>query len=530
MNNYRKEVAEVEQLFKSDPLAQAIGEGTVHIAKALPPAAEEWTQPVPFNDVALPPFPAHCLPDTVCRYVRAVSEAVQVSVDMTAVSALSVASLCVQKKYRIQGKPDWSEPLNIFACVTAPPAERKSAVSEKMTRPILSYERQENERLQYDRDMRESQRNIVSREIKILEEKAAKGTANVTDVAAKRNELSTLDEIKPVRLWTDDATPEAVVSLMVDNGGRTAVISAEGGLFEIMAGRYSNSINIDVYLKAHAGDAIRVDRKGRPSEYVNRPAMAMLLFIQPVVLEGLMQNDAFRGRGLLARFLYALPVSRVGRRAFETVPIPEETEKAFHAMLHGLLDIPMPEQEHVIRLSSEAYALSAGFADVLEPRLIDDLEAISDWAGKLHGAVLRVAGILHTMEHGRDAAAHEVSGRVMQNAILIGGYFLEHAKAAYSLMGADARVQDAKYILRQISKNQQNTIARRTLLRLCRRFKTVEAMDGGLSLLVEHDYIRPTQQDYSGTGRKPDTLYKVKPQVYVTNVTDVTEPSGEVIL
>jgi replicative DNA helicase len=37
-----------------------------------------------------------------------------------------------------------------------------------------------------------------------------------------------------------------------------------------MAGRYNQQVgpNLGVYLKGHAGDLLRVDRRGRPPEYV----------------------------------------------------------------------------------------------------------------------------------------------------------------------------------------------------------------------------------------------------------------------
>src|SRR3954465_13344295 len=59
------------------------------------------------------------------------------------------------------------------------------------------------------------------------------------------------------RLLADDATPEAIVSLLANHGGRIAVVSAEGGLLDTLAGgRYSKTPNIEPLLKGHAGDRI----------------------------------------------------------------------------------------------------------------------------------------------------------------------------------------------------------------------------------------------------------------------------------
>ena len=80
-----------------------------------------------------------------------------------------------------------------------------------------------------------------------------------------------------------------------------SIISAEGGVFDIFAGQYNKSgTNIDIVLKAHAGDSIRVDRIGRESERVDNPCLTMVISLQDRVVTELFTNDQFRGRGLVA--------------------------------------------------------------------------------------------------------------------------------------------------------------------------------------------------------------------------------------
>ena len=83
-------------------------------------------------------------------------------------------------------------------------------------------------------------------------------------------------------------------------------------------------VSIDTVLKAYSGDPIRVDRKGREAECLDAPALTMLLSAQESVLEGMLNNDAFRGRGLTGRFLYSKPNSMMGHRPFDTPPIQKE--------------------------------------------------------------------------------------------------------------------------------------------------------------------------------------------------------------
>ena len=473
-----------------------------------------WEKPIPFHEITLPSFPTDALPEIVRNYVLAVSETTQTSPDMAATASLPVLALAVQGKYRILGKADWIEPLNIYANFVASPAERKSAVMHFMTEGIVKYECTENEKA--DSLIIESQmkHSILEKEKRMLEDAAAKGKIPFNDVALKAKEISEFVELKPLKLFVDDITSEKLSSVLADNNGRMGIISAEGGIFDILSGMYSKTVNIDVFLKAHSGDTLRVDRVGRGSENIKQPTLTVLLAVQPSVLNGLMSNNVFRGRGLTARFLYSIPVSMVGTRKFETTPIPKETAERFHSLIRKLLDTK-PAEAQLLTLSTDAYNVLSDFANALEPRLADDLSDIADWCGKLSGAILRIAGILHIVKNRTDPAGQEVDAETLKAAIKIGEYFLEHAKAAYLLMGADPIVKDCEYILKQLKKSQAVELPRRDIMRLCRKFKTVDEMLPALNRLVEYSYMQEKQPlPQMGAGRPTDISYLINPMIY----------------
>lgn len=506
----------------------------VREAKPVQPAGTqepEWEAPIAFNQERLPEFPVDCLPGVLRDYVFAVAEAVQVPPDMAAVAGLSVCALCVQGKFRIQGKADWYEPLNLYTAIVALPGERKSAVCGLMAAPVLRFEEEHNEAIRPRLEEHKTRCTVLTKRIKALEELASKPSTKAKPIGDeealrrifdKQKELAELEKDAPeeLRLWTDDATPEATASLMAAQGGRLSVISAEGGIFDMLDGRYSGGVNVDLHLKAHAGDTVRVDRKGRPPEYIEAPALTMLLFVQPQILEGLMGNSVFRGRGLVGRFLYSIPVSKVGARVYDTVPIPETVKVGYDDLIRGLLSIQEPWGDSIIRLSAEAEGLSRVFACELEPRLAGDLEGMADWAGKLHGAVLRVAGVTHCIEHGEKSSDAEVSRDTMQSAIMIGRYFLEHAQAAFRLMGLDKTSADAQYILRQFEKGRYTEITRTELNRLCRgRFQQVEAMEAGVNELIERGFVREKRNPL-GYRNRTQMVYEINPKAYAIDSID----------
>ncbi len=342
---------------------------------------------------------------------------------------------------------------------------------------------------------------------------ASKGKAvNLDEIAAFQRKLLELEEeaALPLRLLADDTTPEALVSLMAANGGRMGVISDEGGIFDIIAGKYSSGkANLDVFLKAYTGSPLRVDRKGREPEEVECPTLTMLLMVQPVVLETIMENTEFAGRGFLARPLYALPPSLVGRRHYRTPPIPKETAEDYTTAVYALLSIPDEEEAQMLKVSPEADAEAERFFEALEPRLPDELEDLDGWAAKYHGQIMRIAGILHCCEHFQDAAAVPVSLQTMQAAETIGAYFLEHTQAAFQIMGmAESKaLKDAKYILRRFREDGRTEINKRDLIRLCQRFASAEDMEPGLSELVRRGYIRIETMKSGKPGKPPQTVY-----------------------
>jgi hypothetical protein len=306
-----------------------------------------------------------------------------------------------------------------------------------------------------------------------------------------------------------------------------AMFSAEGGIFDILKGLYSHGTNIDTFLKAHCGDSIRVDRKGRQAEFIEKPCLTTLLFIQADVLRELVGNDTFRGRGLVARFLYAYPQSTVGNRKYKTQPIPQEVERKYHQLCEDMLDIQGKEPKLLI-LSDEAETLSERFYNELEPRLgkDGDLEHMADWAGKLHGAVLRIAGLLHVVEgisaNGKDFAdipfesVYAITGQSMTAAVELGQYFLAHAVASYGICGGSEVERGAAYIMERLKKNNTPQYTAREILRLCKKFKTAQDLTEPLAVLAEHGFIREVKAEYTGTGRPQGSIYQVNPKIIST--------------
>ena len=478
----------------------------------------ETETPIPLESSVLAPlFPIHCLPETLREYVLAVTEDKQTPIDMSAVASIGTSSACLQGKFLVQGKMGYIVPLNNYIAEVAKPAERKSAICAIFEEPLKAYEKQHNENFALEIAQSVNVRQVLEKELEAFKnaavkfkgkgksEKEVEQTNNYAAIEAKQAEILEHKEVKPLRLVCgSDISPEALTSLLADNNGRMSMFSAEGGIFDILKGMYSQTANIDTFLKAHCGDSIRVDRKGRTHEFIENPSLTTLLFIQPDVLSEVIGNETFRGRGLVARFLYSYPQSTVGTRRYETTPIPQDIEKKFRQLCVDMLEIQNKEPQ-MLTLSAEAETLSEQFYNELEPHLgkDGDLEYMADWAGKLHGLVLRIAGLLHVVDgvskNGKTFAqipfesAFSITGETMSAAIEIGYYFLDHAQICYGFIGADKNIENAKYILQQLEKKKPvGELRPYDIWRICKgkRFQRVEDITASLKLLEDYGYIK----------------------------------------
>ncbi len=485
------------------------------------PTPIKWETPIPFEKANLPSFPTEALPKVVRDYVAAVAESTQTPVDMSASAALAILALCEQGKFRIRGKSDWVEPLNLFVVVVAEPSERKSAVINLMTRPVNAFEAEYNRQNAAELETNKMNKRILERRQRALEDKASKGKAEEGEIAELAKKLADYKEKSPLRLYVDDVTTEKLTSVLADGNGKAAIVSAEGGIFDMLSGLYSKNVNIDVMLKGYSGDSIRVDRIGRNSESVMNPALTILLAVQPNVLSGVMQNGTFRGRGLTARFLYCMPRSIVGNRRYRTEPIPTDVARQYDLLIRNLLEEEQSGEPEEINLSPEADNLLESFSYEVESNLKDKYADIADWAGKLVGTVLRIAGILCRASVYRNTGFLEIPKTLivdkdtMQNAIKIGRYYAEHSAAAFFLMGADTITKQSEYMLDAICRNGLAEFSRRDIMRLCRSFKTADEVQPVLNHLAEYGYIAPKNNDTQNIkGRPTGQIYLVNPCLY----------------
>ena len=519
--------------------------------------AQAWGPILPFHNADLPAFPLELFPDWLRDYCAAVTETMQTPTDLAGMLALAVLSTACARYVEVKAWEGYIEPVNIYTVVSMPPGSGKSPVFKLMTSPISMYEYQELEKSQERIVQADDQRDILENRIAEAKRKAARADGENamklahSDVEAMRAELQALEVPTKTKLIIDDATPESVTSILAEQGGRIAVLSSEGDIFAIMSGRYSSGApNIGVYKKGHVGDDIRVDRRTR-SEIVRKPAITMGITTQPDVMRAFGQNKTFQSEGLLARFFYAMPRSLVGSRKMETEPIPGYVKDTYYHRILNLLENcrncrncrsegdsadqgdsrnnridqynDISNNISILEISQEAKERFTRFRQWLEPQRgpYGALAGITDWASKLDGYVLRLAGLLHMA----DVAAYNsynsynsnvISDATLARAIRFTSYLIPHALAAYAEIGTDPAVEGARLVLRWIEKSDARAFSKQQCYQGVKgTLKRADDLDPVLSLLCDHGYLREIEAPPRvGPGRKAASSYEANPAMF----------------
>ncbi|WP_225438845.1 YfjI family protein [Candidatus Frankia nodulisporulans] len=438
-----------------------------------------WELPVPLTSPAPPPpFPIEVFPDWLADMVRAVATFTQTDPAMAGAVALAVLSACAGGRLQVEPIAGWREPVNLFLAAVADPGERKSPVHGTLTAPLQAAEKTLTDHIAPLAKQNAALREVAAREAeqakntvgRAAEDKRTAARAEAVDaiLAADAIDVPTLP-----RLLCDNVTPEELTSLMAEHGGRMALISPEGGVFDILAGQYSKAPNLDPYLKGHPGEPMRVDRKGRPPEFIPAPALTVGVMIQPTVLRKFGADGDLAGRGLVARFLFVIPTSLGGWRDVQAPPVPPPIADRYTRTIHTLATTfaTWTDDPAVITLTGAAAALRIAHAERIEVQLRPggQFHDMREWANKLAGTTLRLAGLLHLAHHPHDGWHRPITAEQMAAAIHLADVLAAHCTAALHTITADPASGPAGRTLRFLINKQMTDFTRRDLHRSLRR-------------------------------------------------------------
>ena len=504
-------------------------------APAAKPGEESdgWGDPILFGSKAdTPEINPGWLPGVFGEYCDLLSRNLQTPPALAFTSILSVLSAALARKIVIGPWADdaYAEPVNVWTLAVAESGERKSQILGRCTRPLVYWEKERTRLEKAELEEAARMRKVAERRADKLEADAAK-----EDDPARREALAKEaaglvadlpEERHPTQVFTGDATPEASQELLVNAGGRMAFISDEAGLLLVMAGVYGGGEAVlDVFLQGYSGNDVWVNRRCRRA-IIERPAVTLGLAIQPGILSDFPQaaKRKFRASGLFARFFPVFPRSNIGRRDVrKRASVPDELQRAYDRAVMDLLDYePEGEDGGPVRLTLDDAALGLwhGFFEEIELGQAEggDYQDIRDWAAKLPGGVLRLAGLFHMARHGKAGAGLAVGMESLGPAVGLALALVGHARAVFGLVGADKTTDDAKAVWSWIEHNRLNGFLRSEAHKKFHcRFGKVDALVDALEVLKGRELVHGPFTSKSGKGNRPSHGYTVNPAAFPTD-------------
>lgn len=482
---------------------------------------QPWPDPRPlYAPPELPSFPLDVFPPWIRDHIRQIASDLQVPVDLPAILALGALSVAVLGKATVRYRRQrWTQPLNLYVAVACPPSTGKSPAKSAIFAPLDEWEREQLA----EAKGRELELRVMKKKQEALEANAARSD----DPNAMREamdmafHIANFEEKPSGRLMADDITSERLGEVLAAAGGQLAIVSAEGGIFDKLAGLYSSNgkASLDVYLEGWGGGRLVVDRVSRSSIYVTNANVAVVVTVQLTVLDEIGTRKDFVGRGLTARFLLAMPFSNVGWRNRQLVVVGDDrAEQVYRERLIGCARRAMANPIALF-IDDEGESLYADWDQALEDGLRPGhrLEGMAEWVGKLRANMLRVAALLHLAE----GAEGTIGADRVRAAIELGDYFLAHARHIEDRWSEGGELAHAQAVLRWLrGRGRDEFSVKDVFLGLRRRFPKVELAEPALDLLTERGWIKPmfVGELRLGRGRGPSPRFRVHPQVRAERV------------
>ena len=452
-----------------------------------------------------PAFPLEVLPDWIADQCREIAYAFQVPEDLPAMLALGTLStiLAGHVKVNLTGSA-WTEHVNLYLVSALLPGSGKSPVFKVMTKPALAVEKESRATAKKNLNEYEMARRLNEQRIKNNETIAVKGSTAEQRIAedAIKDLLDTLDtQVRPSAgyLVSEDITPEALVEELAANGGRMALLSSEGGVFDMMAGQYvdkGKATNLAVYLQGWSADSVRRKRTKGEAIVIDEALLTVCVTTQPGVVEALGANRELVTKGVPVRFMFSVPPSLVGFR--DRRRVLEDIDSIINATYQDTMtEIGLAalgtDQITMLRTTTAAGERFLEWDQIREDqqRPGETLAARAEWAAKLRATVLRCCGIFHTADRTRGDL---IDVDVVERAIVLADYWMAHADVVEKMWSDDQVTARARTIVRWSIDNDTPEFSLRDITVAKRgTFPTAEDAVSPLQALVDRGWVTPLQ-------------------------------------
>jgi hypothetical protein len=471
-----------------------------------------------------PPYPIHTLPDWAQDHAQHVADQIQTPVDLTAMLIIGSLSAACTGRAKVKVSANWTEPVNLYLVTAMDSGAGKSAAEKLTCQWLRDWQRDRMDAVMDDWKLAVRMFKVAEKRADKVQQSVEVGSQSMDDLIEALREVDEAAAKIPMmpRILADDATPEAVATLLAAHGERLAIMSTEADLFDmVLKGKQGTRVNFNVYLKAWSGDSLIRDRKGGSEtgpEMTNlhHPLMTVACTVQPSVLARLSHDEEMANRGFSARFMMSMPEGRVGHRdqhkRFTETRIP--TTDIYTKTATALADEWANWEHTELTVTDSARDELRLFLVEMEPQIGKGgrYEHLAEWSSKLYGSMARYAALLHLAEG--HSPATPISHHTATRAVELAHYWWATADIILSM--GDETTEQARAILGWIDRNNIAEFKVRDVMRGVQRAslgldKAVDYI-APLEQLVEMGWLVPSEPDWAdnvGRQGKPAGYFSV---------------------
>lgn len=487
------------------------------------PRRDIWANPEPIAEglPAVPAFPERLMPEALRPWVQDASDRMQCPPDFLAVAAIVSMGAVVGRACGIKPRrfDDWTLVANLWGAVVARSGQMKTPAIEQALAPIKRLEAQAQEKNRQSIKDYEFQARVLKARQADAEKKLAKATGD--ELIALREVLE--QEVQPPgarRLMTVDATIEKMGVILRDNPRGILQYRDELTGFLASMSREGHESDRAFYLESWSGmGSYTFDRIGRGTIYLPALCISVLGGIQPEPLAVQLRATLKGGTaadGWLQRFqVLAWPDSTTWRNV-DRWPDTAAREQAFD-LYERLANQSFPmdgpnDPIPTLRFDAAAQENFDAWLTEHENRIRSGTEhpAFESHLSKYKKLVPALA----LLGHVADVGAGPVRVESVARALAWADYLEAHARRVYASV-TQADEIGALTLLQKIRRGEVKApLIARDIYRHCwAGLASKEEVDGALTVLETHGYVRQVEVPGSQTGGRSRVEFEVHPSL-----------------
>ena len=440
------------------------------------------------TDVRIEPFqplPTDVLPEPVASFVHECATSIGCDESFVALPLLVGFTAAIGNSRSVQLKRGWTEPSVLWGAVIGESGTTKSPALEVALRAVRK--RQNESIKEYEQALKEweVEKEVYEAEKANWKKEAMKSKSRAADPPTEPE--------RPVcdRCWTDDATIEALATLLKENPRGLLVIRDElsGWLhFDRYKSRGQGS-EVAKWLEMFGARPLVVDRKTSGTICIPRAAVSVIGGIQPGILRRQMGQDK-RDNGLLARLLLTMPPRRAKQWTDDDID-PESEKKIAEIFehLYRLEPAKAPDGDPspgIVTLADPAKKIWIEFYNEHAQEQADLTGDLASAWSKLEGYAARLALVHHLVRCASGlnppAKESEIDQESMEAGIALSRWFAEETRRVYSML-AEGEEDTERRRLVELIGNKGGSVSVRDWQR--RRHLSSEQAELQLDELVE---------------------------------------------